>query len=88
MDARLADGGPWLLGDDYSIADIAIWPWMSRFEWQTIDLKQYPNVKRWYETIAKRPAAHPTVLLTSSEKGEGIKALRTEIAMLLESGGA
>ena len=42
--------------DDYSIADIAIWPWISRFEWQTIDMKQYPNVQRWYETIAKRPA--------------------------------
>ncbi len=41
---------------DYSIADIAIWPWISRFEWQTIDLNQYPNVKRWYTTIAARPA--------------------------------
>ena len=44
------------LADEYSIADIATWPWISRFEWQTIDLKQYPNVKRWYETIAARPA--------------------------------
>ena len=41
---------------EYSIADIAIWPWISRFEWQEIDMKQYPNVKRWYETIAARPA--------------------------------
>ncbi|MFV0296128.1 MAG: glutathione S-transferase family protein [Hyphomicrobiaceae bacterium] len=41
---------------DYSIADIAIWPWISRFEWQTIDLKQYPNVLRWYKAIAARPA--------------------------------
>jgi GST-like protein len=40
----------------YSIADISIWPWISRFEWQTIDLNQYPNVKRWYVTIANRPA--------------------------------
>jgi GST-like protein len=40
----------------YSIADIAIWPWISRFEWQTIDLKQYPNVLRWYKAIAARPA--------------------------------
>ena len=38
------------------IADISIWPWVSRYEWQTIDLNEYPNVKRWYTTIAKRPA--------------------------------
>ena len=40
----------------YSIADISIWPWISRFEWQTIDLIQYPNVLRWYKAIAARPA--------------------------------
>lgn len=40
----------------YSIADIAIWPWISRFEWQTIDLNAYPNVRRWYLAIAARPA--------------------------------
>lgn len=44
------------VADDYSIADIAIWPWISRYEWQQIDMTQYPNVKRWYETIARRPA--------------------------------
>ena len=43
--------------DDYSIADIAIWPWVTRFEYQRpIDLNHYPSVKRWYETIAARPA--------------------------------
>jgi GST-like protein len=41
---------------DYSIADIAIWPWISRFEWQQIDLADYPHVKRWYLAIADRPA--------------------------------
>jgi GST-like protein len=41
---------------DYSIADMAIWPWISRFEWQTIDLRQYSNVLRWYKAIASRPA--------------------------------
>lgn len=41
---------------DYSIADIAIWPWISRFEWQDIDLKEFPNVLDWYVGIAKRPA--------------------------------
>ena len=54
LDRRLAEHE--YVAEDYSIADIAIWPWISRFEWQTIDLKQYPNVKRWYEAIAKRPA--------------------------------
>ena len=41
---------------DYSIVDIAIWPWISRFNWQTIDITQYPNVTRWYLSIAARPA--------------------------------
>ena len=54
LDRRLE--GREYVADDYSIADIAIWPWVSRYEWQTVDLKQYPNVKRWYETIAKKPA--------------------------------
>ena len=44
------------VADEYSIADIAIWPWVSRYEWQTVDLNQYPNVKRWYIAIANRPA--------------------------------
>jgi GST-like protein len=54
LDRRLADRE--FVVDDYSIADISIWPWISRYEWQTIDLNAYPNVKRWYVTIAKRPA--------------------------------
>ncbi|MEJ6398874.1 glutathione S-transferase family protein [Yoonia sp. 208BN28-4] len=41
---------------DYSIADMAIWPWASRFEWQNIDLADYPAVKDWYCRIAARPA--------------------------------
>jgi GST-like protein len=44
------------LAGDYSIADIATWPWVSRYEWQTINLNDYPNVKHWYKTIASRPA--------------------------------
>ena len=54
LDKRLADRE--FVADDYSIADISIWPWISRFEWQTIDMNQYPNVRRWYLAIAKRPA--------------------------------
>jgi len=54
LDRRLAEHE--YVADDYSIADIAIWPWVSRYEWQTIDLNAYPNVKRWYTAIARRPA--------------------------------
>lgn len=43
------------LAEEYSIADIATWPWISRFDWQQIDLNDYPNVKRWYLSIAARP---------------------------------
>jgi GSH-dependent disulfide-bond oxidoreductase len=53
LDRRLADHD--YVADEYSVADIAIWPWVSRYEWQTIDLNQYPNVKRWYLAIASRP---------------------------------
>jgi GST-like protein len=54
LDRRLAAHE--YVADSYSIADIAIWPWVSRYEWQTVDLGAYPNVKRWYLAIANRPA--------------------------------
>ena len=54
LDRRLAQVE--FVAGEYSIADIAIWPWTSRFEWQTVDLKDYPNVLRWYKAIAARPA--------------------------------
>ena len=49
-------GGCEFVAGEYSVADIAIWPWVSRYEWQTVDLHQYPNVLRWYCAIAVRPA--------------------------------
>jgi GST-like protein len=42
--------------DDYSIADMAIWPWASRYEWQEIDLADYPNVRAWYQRLLAREA--------------------------------
>ena len=42
--------------DEYSIADMACWPWISRFEWQRIDLEAFPCVKAWYKRVAERPA--------------------------------
>ena len=53
LDRRLADHE--YVADDYSIADMAIWPWISRFEWHDIDWTSFPHVRRWYLAIACRP---------------------------------
>ncbi len=42
--------------DKYSIADIACWPWVSRYEWQRINLAEYPNVLSWYKRLLMRDA--------------------------------
>jgi GSH-dependent disulfide-bond oxidoreductase len=54
LDTQL-DGRDYIAGD-YSIADIACWPWISRYEWQEIDLADYPNVRTWYRRILDREA--------------------------------
>ena len=41
---------------EYSIADIAIWPWISRYEWQEINLSEFPNIRLWYQKILSRDA--------------------------------
>ncbi len=42
--------------DDYSIADMACWPWVSRYEWQQVNLADYPNVRSWYQRLLARDA--------------------------------
>ncbi len=54
MDGRLADN-EWLAASEFTIADIAVFPWTMRYEWQGISLDEFPNVKRWYEAIDDRP---------------------------------
>jgi GST-like protein len=41
---------------EYSIADIATYPWVARHEWHRVDLAEFPHVKRWYDAIGQRPA--------------------------------
>jgi GST-like protein len=44
------------LAGEYSIADIATYPWVARYEWHKTDLNNFPNVKRWFDAIGARPA--------------------------------
>jgi len=55
LDERLLQS-KYLSGDDYTIADIATFPWIARHEWHDIGLKKYKNLTRWYEDISKREA--------------------------------
>ena len=45
-----------LAGNNYTIADIATWPWLARHEWHDIGLKNFKNLSRWYVDISKREA--------------------------------
>ncbi len=54
MDKRLSDKKHF--AGEYSIADIAIYPWVARHEWHRVDLAGFPNVKRWYDAVGARPA--------------------------------
>jgi GSH-dependent disulfide-bond oxidoreductase len=55
LQKRLGEA-PYLAGDEYSIADIATFPWVARFEWHKVDLNDFPAVKRWFDKIHERAA--------------------------------
>lgn len=55
LDNRLA-ASAFLAGEEYSIADIASYPWVTRHDWQGVNLADFPNVGRWAEAIGARPA--------------------------------
>ncbi len=55
LEQRLADRA-FVAGDDYSIADMAIYPWIVPHQWQEQDLADFPHLQRWFESIRQRPA--------------------------------
>ena len=55
MDNHLSDKD-YFLGANYSIVDIAVFPWIGRHDWQTVNLNDYPNVAKWYVNLAECPA--------------------------------
>jgi GST-like protein len=67
MDKQLGKSA-YLAGDDYTIADIAAFPWTRSWKNQSIDLADYPNVQRWHEAIAARPAVQRGVEVLASAR--------------------
>ena len=65
LNKRLADR-PFVAGD-YSIADMACYPWIVPYNNQGQDLDEFPNLKRWFETIQRRPA-----VIRAYEKGKEV----------------
>ena len=55
LDERLSST-KYLAGSNYTIADIATWPWLARHEWHYIGLKNFKNLSRWYLEISEREA--------------------------------
>jgi GST-like protein len=55
LDTRLGEV-PYVAGQQYTIADIATWPWARFHPWHGVELSEFPNVQRWYDEIAARPA--------------------------------
>ncbi|MGN6231429.1 MAG: glutathione binding-like protein [Trinickia sp.] len=67
MDTQLGKSA-YLAGDDYTIADIAAFPWTRSWKNQGLELADYPNVKRWHEAIAARPAVQRGVEVLASAR--------------------
>ena len=55
LDDRLGES-KYLAGENYTIADIATWPWLARHDWHDIGIKNFKNLTRWYLDIADRDA--------------------------------
>ncbi len=56
------------LADEYSIADIATYPWAARHDWHKVELNDFPHVKRWYDAISARPAVQKGMNVPSVAK--------------------
>jgi GST-like protein len=67
LDKRLAETR-YVAGEEYTIADIAIFPWMRGSENRGVELEQYKNVKRWFDELGARPAVKRGLNVLASEQ--------------------
>lgn len=70
MDRRLGEV-EWLAGDDYTIADIAAFPWIRPYENQGQRLEEFPNLKRWFDAIDARPAVQRGLAVLADHRQNG-----------------
>jgi GST-like protein len=70
LEKRLAEA-PFLAGEEYSIADIATFPWLRFPERRGVNLDDFPHVKRWHDAIAARPAVQRGVEVLSERQRRG-----------------
>ena len=67
MDKQLQSHA-WIAGDEYSVADMAIFPWLRSWQNQGIDWADYPHLKVWFDRIAERPAVEKAVLVLADAR--------------------
>jgi len=77
MDKRLAQSA-YLGGDDYSIADMASYPWIGAYDTLPVDFSAFPNLKRWHDAIAARPATQRAYALREKVNPQAGKPLSDE----------
>ncbi|HLT44369.1 MAG TPA: glutathione binding-like protein [Luteimonas sp.] len=82
LDRRLA-GHAFVAGDDYTIADMAIYPWVGVYDKAPIDLSPYPEVQRWRAAIAARPATARAYALAPQVNPDAGKPMSDEQKKLL-----
>ena len=70
LDQRLGEA-EYIAGEEYSIVDMATWPWIRSHAKQGQDLADFPNVQRWFEAVAARPAVQKGVELLADRRNQG-----------------
>ncbi len=70
VDKQLRDQ-PYIAGEDYSIADMALWPWMRRPVRQNVDREKYPAFVQWHDKIGRRPAVERAIQVLAEHQRSG-----------------
>jgi Glutathione S-transferase len=82
LDRRL-EGRAFILGDDYTIADMAAYPWINPYDKAPLDLEPFPNLRRWHAAIAAHPATRRAYALTRQVNPDAGRPLSDEEKKLL-----